>query len=184
MVPRLIMVSVSLLLLLFNCSVVSESLQPHGLQSTRLPRPSLSPRVCPSSCPLIISQCMHMSNHRVSVSKTNVIVCQLYFNLKKKWQKRKKKPPSGYCNTSVELVVFFCPWRVTQTQSLKEGQSKWVLEALPFSLGRRLMLNGLILLEDHLFSALYNTWFFENPNNLSESSLKGVVCARPQLRSI
>ena len=54
--------------------------------------------------------------------------------------------------------------------------------ALSFSLERCLMLKGLILLEDHLFSALYNTWFFKNPNNLSKSSLKGVVCARPQLR--
>ena len=36
--------------------------------------------------------------------------------------------------------------------------------ALSFSLERCLMLKGLILLEDHLFSALYNTWFFKNPN--------------------
>ena len=33
-------------------SVVSNSLQPHGLQHTRLPCPSLSPRVCSNSCPL------------------------------------------------------------------------------------------------------------------------------------
>ena len=31
---------------------MSSSLKPHGLQHTRLPCPSLSPRVCPSSCPL------------------------------------------------------------------------------------------------------------------------------------
>ena len=30
---------------------VSDSLQPHGLQHTRLPCPSLSPRVCSNSCP-------------------------------------------------------------------------------------------------------------------------------------
>ena len=35
-----------LLLLLFSCSVVSSSLQPHGLQHPRLPCPSLSPGVC------------------------------------------------------------------------------------------------------------------------------------------
>ena len=34
------------------CSVMSNSLQPHGLQHTRLPCPSLSPRVCSNSCPL------------------------------------------------------------------------------------------------------------------------------------
>ena len=30
----------------FSCSVVSDSLRPHGLQYTRPPRPSLTPRVC------------------------------------------------------------------------------------------------------------------------------------------
>ena len=34
------------LLLLFNCSVVSNSLPPHGLQHARPPCPSRSPRVC------------------------------------------------------------------------------------------------------------------------------------------
>ena len=39
--------------LLFNRSVVSDSLWPHGLQHDRSPCPSLSPRVCSNSCPLI-----------------------------------------------------------------------------------------------------------------------------------
>ena len=39
-------------LLLFSCSVVSNSLWHHGLQHARLPCPSLSPRVCSNSCPL------------------------------------------------------------------------------------------------------------------------------------
>ena len=38
--------------LLFSCSVVSDSSQLRGLQHTRLPCPSLSPRVCSNSCPL------------------------------------------------------------------------------------------------------------------------------------
>ena len=42
----------SLIRLLFSHSVVSDSLQPRGLQHTRLPYTSLSPRVCPNSCPL------------------------------------------------------------------------------------------------------------------------------------
>ena len=33
-------------------SVMSDSLQPHGLQLTRLPCPLLSPQVCSNSCPL------------------------------------------------------------------------------------------------------------------------------------
>ena len=45
-------VSSHLLWLLFSCSVVSDSLRPHGLQHARLPCPSPSPRACSHSCPL------------------------------------------------------------------------------------------------------------------------------------
>ena len=37
--------------LLFSCSVVFDSLWPHGLQHTRLPCPWPSPRVCSNPCP-------------------------------------------------------------------------------------------------------------------------------------
>ena len=43
----------SWLLLLFSHSVVSDSLQPRGLQHTRLPCPSPTPGTCSNSCPLI-----------------------------------------------------------------------------------------------------------------------------------
>ena len=36
----------------FSCSVVSDSLQPHGLQDTKLPCPSPTPRVFSNSCSL------------------------------------------------------------------------------------------------------------------------------------
>ena len=39
-------------LLLFNHSIISNSLWSHGLQHTRLPCPSPSPRACSDSCPL------------------------------------------------------------------------------------------------------------------------------------
>ena len=39
-------------MLLFSCSVVFDSLQLHGLQHTRLPCLSSSPRACSNSCPL------------------------------------------------------------------------------------------------------------------------------------
>ena len=42
-------------LLLFSCSVISDSLEPHGLHHGRFPCPSPSPRVCSNSYPL--SQC-------------------------------------------------------------------------------------------------------------------------------
>ena len=41
-----------LLSIQFSCSVVSNSLQPHGLQHTRLPCPSPTPEACSNSCPL------------------------------------------------------------------------------------------------------------------------------------
>ena len=41
----------NLLLFLFSHPVMSNSLQPHGLQHTRPSCPSLSPKVCPGSCP-------------------------------------------------------------------------------------------------------------------------------------
>ena len=41
----------NLLLFLFSHPVMSNSLQPHGLQHARPSCPSPSPRVCPSSCP-------------------------------------------------------------------------------------------------------------------------------------
>ena len=40
------------MLLLFNCQVMSDSLWPHGLWHARLPCSSLSPGVCLNSCPL------------------------------------------------------------------------------------------------------------------------------------
>ena len=35
----------------FSCSVVSNSLQPHGLQHARLPCPSSTPGACSNACP-------------------------------------------------------------------------------------------------------------------------------------
>ena len=43
--------SVCGLALQFSCSVVSDSLQPHGLQHARLPCPSPTPGACSHSCP-------------------------------------------------------------------------------------------------------------------------------------
>ena len=46
----------------FSSSVMSDSLQPHGLQHTRPPCPSPNPRACWNSCPL--SRWCHQSSHR------------------------------------------------------------------------------------------------------------------------
>ena len=47
----------------FSHSVMSNSLQLHGLQHARLPCPSPTPRACSNSCPL--SQWCHPSNHLI-----------------------------------------------------------------------------------------------------------------------
>ena len=51
------------MLLLFSRSVLSNFLQPHGLQQTRLPCHSPAPRACSNSCPLIES--VMPSNHLI-----------------------------------------------------------------------------------------------------------------------
>ena len=48
-------ISIFYKLLLFSRSVMSDSLWPHGLQCTRLPCPSLSPRVCLNSMSIKVS---------------------------------------------------------------------------------------------------------------------------------
>ena len=73
----LLFIFVVVVVLLFSCSAMSDSLQPHGLQHTRLPCPSQSPRVCPGSCLLSqwcypttlyfttpLSFCLHSSQHQ------------------------------------------------------------------------------------------------------------------------
>ena len=62
------------MLLLFSCSVVSDSLQPHELQHTRLPSPSLSPRACSNSCPL--SRLCHPT---ISASVVSFSSCLQFF---------------------------------------------------------------------------------------------------------
>ena len=77
--------------LLFSSSVLSDSLRPYGLQYTRLPFPSLSPRVCSSSCPL--SQWCHQPSHPLlppsppALSLPNIRVFSSELTLHIKWPK-------------------------------------------------------------------------------------------------
>ena len=64
----------SLLFLLFSRSVTSDSLQPHGLQHTRLPCQSPTPETCSNSCPL--SQWCHPT---ISSSTIPLSSCLLSF---------------------------------------------------------------------------------------------------------
>ena len=49
---KIFLLLIVLLLLLFSRSVMYDSFQPHGLQHSRLPSPSLFPGVCSNSSPL------------------------------------------------------------------------------------------------------------------------------------
>ena len=55
-------------LLLFSCSVMSDSLWPRGLQYVRVPCPSLSPGVCSNTCPLSWWYYLTISSSVVSFS--------------------------------------------------------------------------------------------------------------------
>ena len=59
---------------MFSHPVLSDSLQPHGLQHTRPPWPSPSPRVCPSSCSL-----HQWCRPAISSSDTLFSFCPRYF---------------------------------------------------------------------------------------------------------
>ena len=63
------------LLLLFSHSVVSNSLQPHGLQHTRLLCPPPSPRVCSNSCPLSWWCLLWLLNPNIYIFKTLTNFC-------------------------------------------------------------------------------------------------------------
>ena len=57
-------------MLLFSCSVVSDSLRPHGLQHARLLCPSLPPGIWSNSCPL--SHCIDNSSLKTNKQKPRV----------------------------------------------------------------------------------------------------------------
>ena len=67
-------------LLLFSCQVVSDSLQPHGLQHTRLSYPSLSPGVCSNSqyYHLLILMTVSLLERRLSHGRYLVSLLLLY----------------------------------------------------------------------------------------------------------
>ena len=59
----------------FSCSLVSDSLQPHGMQHARFPCPSPTPGACSDSCPL--SQWCHLT---ISSSATPLLLLPLVFS--------------------------------------------------------------------------------------------------------
>ena len=69
----------------FSCSVMSDSLQPHGLQHARLPCPSSNPRAYSNSCPLsqwcnpTISSVVPFSSHLQSFTASGSFQMSQFF---------------------------------------------------------------------------------------------------------
>ena len=90
-------------LLLFSCSVMSFSLQPHRMQYARLPCPSPSPRACSNSFPLsqwqhptILSSIFPFSSHLQSFPTSGSFHMSQFFT-------------SGGQTTGVSASVSLCP---------------------------------------------------------------------------
>ena len=71
----------------FSCSVMSHSLQPHGLQHSRLPCPSPTPGACSNSCPLcqwchptISSSVVPLSSHLQSFPASGSFQMSQFFS--------------------------------------------------------------------------------------------------------
>ena len=82
--------NVSYCSLQFSCSVVSDSLWPHGLQHTRLPCTSPTPRACSNSCPS--SRWCHPT---ISSSVIPFSSCLQYFPASGSFQMNKFFPSGG-----------------------------------------------------------------------------------------
>ena len=82
-------------MLLFNCLVVSNSLQPYGLQHARLPCPSLPPWVCSNSCPYMfvcVCVCVCVCMNFIAITfipswGKNIFCfkCSIYISTSSKW---------------------------------------------------------------------------------------------------
>ena len=94
----------------FSRSVVSDSLQPHGLQHSKLPCPSPTPGACPNSCPSsrwdrgiksVRYKCRYKYRYIPMLSSSCVYTCVLnlvHFPIVQGWglwELRGKQSPTG-----------------------------------------------------------------------------------------
>ena len=92
------------LLLLFSCLVMSDSLQPHGLQHTRFSCPSASPRVSSNSYPM--SQWCHPT---ISSSVVVLLLPSVFPSIRvKPIEKLKEHPVNIHLLTTWSLQLIFC----------------------------------------------------------------------------
>ena len=98
-----------------SCSVVSDSLQPHGLQHPRFPCPSPSPGVCSDSCPLsswfchptILSSVIPFSSCLQSFIRVFSNELALHIRWSKYWRFSFSISPSNECSG---LISFRIDW--------------------------------------------------------------------------
>ena len=98
----------------FSCSVVSNSLQPHGLQHASLPCPSSTPRTCSNSSPLsrwchsTISSSSHPTVSTMSSPSPPA------FNLSQQETPSKETPSFHWVSLSNSMKLWDMPCRATQ----------------------------------------------------------------------
>ena len=102
----------------FSCSVMSNSLRPHGLQHTRPPCPSPTPRACSNSCPLsrwchrtISSSVIPFSSHLQSFPASGSFQMSQFFT-------------SGGQNVGVSASASFFPMNIHDWFPL--GLTGWI----------------------------------------------------------
>ena len=103
----------------FSCSVVSDTLRPHGLQHTRLPCPSPTPGVYSNSCPLsqwchptISSSAVPFSSHLQSYLASGSFLVSQFF-------------VSGGQNITVSASASFLPMNIQDWFPLGLVGSPW-----------------------------------------------------------
>ena len=93
------------IMLLFSCSVLSNSLWPHGLQHARLPCPSLSPEVCSHSCPLSLFSSVQLLSHVWLFATPRTAACQASLSITSSQSLLNSCPLSRWCHSTITSSV-------------------------------------------------------------------------------
>ena len=142
----------------FSHSVMSDSLQPHGLQHTRLPCPSPTPRACSNSCPssrwchpTISSSVVPFSSHLQSFPASGYFPMSQFFT-------------SGSQSIGVSVSASVLPkniqdWFPLGWTDLISLQSKWLSkESSPTPQFKSINSSVLSLLHSPTLTSIHDYW--------------------------